>query len=68
MIEDIKTIVQGIQTQAYNLEGMAKYNAVLTIPNSAAMAQLAQMPVTINDMQAQLKYSPQHKTTKRGQK
>ena len=34
---------------------MAQANAVLTISNSAVMAQLAYMTVTMNAMQAQLK-------------
>ena len=57
-IEDIQTIVQGMQTQGYNLEGLAQANAVLTIPNSAVMAQLAHMTVTMNTMLAQLKTLP----------
>ena len=60
-IEDIQTIVQGMQTQGYNLEGLAQANAVLTIPNSAVMAQLAHMTVTMNTMLAQLKTLPSEK-------
>ena len=52
VIEDIHTIVQGMRTQGYNLEGLAQANAVLTSSNSAVMAQLAQMTVTMNAMQA----------------
>ena len=55
MIEDIQTIVQGMQTEGYDLEGLAKSNAVLTSSNFAVMSQLAQMNVTVNAMQAQLK-------------
>ena len=54
-IEDIQTIVKGIQTQSYELEVLAQANAVLTSLNSEVMEQLAQMNVTINAMQAQLK-------------
>ena len=55
VIEDIQTVVQEMQTQCYDLEGMAQANAVLTRSNSAVMAQLAQMTVTINSIQLQLK-------------
>ena len=55
LIEEIKTIVQGIRTQGYDLEVMAQANAVLTRSNSAVMSQLAHMNVTINAMQVQLK-------------
>ena len=44
-----------MQAQRYELEGLAQSNAVLTRSNSAVMAQLSQMTVTINNMQAQLK-------------
>ena len=44
-----------MQTQGYDLEGLAQANVVLTSSNSAVMAQLAQMTVTMNAMQAQLK-------------
>ena len=54
-IEDIQKILQGMQTQIYDLEGLAQANAVLTISNSAVMAQLSQITVTMNAMQAQLK-------------
>ena len=49
-IEYIQTIVQGIQTQVCNLEGLAQANAVLTTLNSAVMAQLEQMTMTMNSM------------------
>ena len=44
-----------MQMYSYELEGLAQANSVLTSSNSAVMAQLAQMNVTMNDMQAQLK-------------
>ena len=44
-----------MQAQGYKLEGMAQSNAVLTRSNSASMAQLAQMTVTMNAMHAQPK-------------
>ena len=53
-INDIQTIVQVMHTQSYDLEGLAQANAVLTSSNSALMAQLAQITVTMNSMQAQL--------------
>ena len=49
-INDIYGIVQVMQTQSYELEWMEQANAVLTSSNSAVMAQLAQMTVTINFM------------------
>ena len=55
VIEDIQTIVQGMRTQGFNMEGLAQANEVLTRSNSAVMVQLEQMNVTINAMQAQLK-------------
>ena len=54
-IKNITMKVQGIQRQSYELEGMEQANAVITRSNTAVMAQLAQMTVTINSMQAQLK-------------
>ena len=54
-IERLKIIVQGIQTHNYHLEGLAQANAVLTSSKSVLMAQLAQITVTMNDMQVQLK-------------
>ena len=47
--------MQGILTQGYKLEELAQSNAVLTISNSVAMAQLAHMTLIMNAMQAQLK-------------
>ena len=44
------------------MEGLAQANAVLTSSNSAVMAQLAQMTVTMNSMQAQLKIIASAKT------
>ena len=44
-----------MHTHSYDLEGLAQANAVLTSFNSAVMAQLAQMTVTTNVMEAQLK-------------
>ena len=54
-IESLNTIVQGTQTQSYKLEELAQENSVITSSNSSDMAQLAQMTVTMNAMQAQLK-------------
>ena len=54
-INDMHTIVQGMQTQRYEMEGLAQANVVLTRSNLAVMAQLAQMNVTMNAMQSQLK-------------
>ena len=50
VIKDIQTIVQGMQTQDYDLEGLEQSNAILTSSNSAVMAQLAHMTVTMNAM------------------
>ena len=55
VIEDIQTIVQVIRIQGYELEGLAQSNVVLTSLKSTLMAHLAQMTVTMNAMQAQLK-------------
>ena len=44
-----------MQTKSYELEGLAQGNTFLTSSNSAVMAQLAQMNMTMNYMQAQLK-------------
>ena len=41
--------------QSNKLEVLAQANAVLKSSNSVVMAQLAQMNVTMNDMQAQIK-------------
>ena len=49
-IEDIQKIVQGMQAQSYDLEGLAQANAVLTRSNSAVMLHLSQMTVTVNAM------------------
>ena len=68
VIEDIQKIMQAIQTQGYDLEGLPQSNAVLASYNYVLMAQLIQMTVTMNVMQAQLKHSPLHKPTKPGQK
>ena len=55
VIEDIQTILQGIQIQGYEIAGMTQDNAVLISSNYVVMAQLEQMNVTMNTMQAQLK-------------
>ena len=47
-INDIHTIVQGMQMQIYDLEGLAQANTVLTSSNLVLMAQLAQMNMTMN--------------------
>ena len=49
-IKKINTIVQGIQTQSHELEGLAQDNAPLTSLNTAVMVQLAQMNVAMNDV------------------
>ena len=54
VIEDIQTILQGIQIQGYEIAGMTQDNAVLISSNYVVIAQLAQMNVTMNTMQAQL--------------
>ena len=54
-INNLNTIVQGMNKQSYKLEGREHANIVLTIYNSAVMAQLAQMNVTINALKVQLK-------------
>ena len=54
-IEDIQRIIQVMQVQSYDLEGLAQDNAVVTRSNSAVLAQLAQITVTMNAIQAQLK-------------
>ena len=62
VIEDIQTILQVIQTQGYEMEGLAQENAVLTCSNSAVMVQWSQMTVTTNAIQAQLKILASAKT------
>ena len=54
VIYKLNTIIQGMQTHKYDLEGLAKANALLTRSKSAVMVQLSQMTVTMNTMQAQL--------------
>ena len=54
-IDNLNTIIQGIRTQGYELEVLAQANTVLTSSKSAVMAQLAQITVTMNIIQAQLK-------------
>ena len=51
-----------MQTQGYNLEGLAQANAILTSSNYTIMAQLAQMIVTMKAMHAQLKTLASAKT------
>ena len=55
LIKDIQTIMQGVIPQVYEMEGLAQANAVLTRSNSAVMAQLTQVTVTMNAIQVQLK-------------
>ena len=55
VIDHINTIFQGIQMQSHELEGLSQANTVLASSNIAVMVQLAQINVTMNDMQAQLK-------------
>ena len=52
-IEDIQTIVQGMQAQIHDLEGLAQANSVLTSTNSMVMTELSQMTVTMNGIQDQ---------------
>ena len=54
-IDNLNDITQGLQTHSNNLEGLSQANTRLTISNSAVMAQLAQMTVTMNIMQAKIK-------------
>ena len=54
-IDNLNTIVQGMQTQSYELEVLVQANAVLTSSKSEVMVQLAHMNVTINTVQAHLK-------------
>ena len=54
-IEDIQRIIQVMQVQSYDLEGLTQANAVVTRSNSEVLAQLAQITVTMNAIQAQLK-------------
>ena len=54
-INYIHTIVQGMKTQSYDLEGLAQSNTVITSSNSEVMTQLSQMTVIMNAMQRQLK-------------
>ena len=44
-----------METQSYELEGLAQANAVLTRSKSVVMSQLAQINVTMNTVWAQLK-------------
>ena len=55
VIDHINTIVQGMQMQSHELKGLAQANAVLTISNTAVMAQLSYMNVTMNAIQEHLK-------------
>ena len=43
-----------MQTQSYELEGMAQSNTVLPSSNSSVMSQLSHMTVAMNAIQAQL--------------
>ena len=54
-INDLHTIVQVMQTQRYDPEGMAQANEFLTRYNSAVMEKMSHMTVIMNAMQAQLK-------------
>ena len=49
-IEDIQTIVQGMQAHSYELEGLTQSDAVLTISNSEVIGQLSHMTVSMNTM------------------
>ena len=50
-IDNLNTIVQGMHTQNYDLEGLAQSNTVLTRSNLAVTVQLAHMNVAMNDIQ-----------------
>ena len=54
-IDHINTIVQGIQTQRYDLEEMEQTNEALTSSKKLVMAKLAHITVTMNAMQVQPK-------------
>ena len=43
-----------METHNYDLEELSQANAILTRSNLAVMAQLSQITVTMNNMQAQL--------------
>ena len=55
-----------MQTQSYDLKGLAQANAVLTISNSVVMAQLAQMNVIMNTMRSNSIFYHRIKQTKQG--
>ena len=52
VIESTKKTVQGIQTQSYEMEGMAQANEVLTSSKSLVMEQLEHMTLKMNAIQA----------------
>ena len=54
-IESLNKIIQGMQTQSYELKGLAQANTVITSYNLLVMAQLVQMTIKMNTLQAQLK-------------
>ena len=54
-IDNLQNIVKRMQTQSYDLEGMAQANSFLTSSNSVVITKLAHMTVTVKNMQAQLK-------------
>ena len=55
VIEKLNNIVCRMQTQSYELEGLAQANAVLISSNSEVMGKLSHMTVTMNAMHAQMK-------------
>ena len=61
-------MVQVIQKQEYELEGLSQSNVILTSSNAGLMAHLAQMTVTMNAMQVQLPTLVSGKPTKQIQK
>ena len=61
-INQINTIVQGINKQSYDLEVLEQANGVLTSSNSKVMAQLSHINLTMNTMQVQLKILSSEKT------
>ena len=54
VVDNLNTILQGMKTQSSNLWVLAQANKVLTRSNSEVMAQLAQMTMNMNTMQAKL--------------
>ena len=62
-INNLNNIVQGMKKQSYKLEGLEQANSLLTSSNSDVMSQLAEMTVTVNAIQKQLKKNHQQQQT-----